>query len=123
MDGTKQWIIGENKYVRIFGPTKKITFQKKTTNGDHYHRSRGVTITQNDFNKMEDVTIVPGNSVKLNGNVYLQHYGSSVKLTRHCFSDNKCCDGGFFLFTEAEWQYFWNVLRLKIKEKLQVSCP
>lgn len=114
-----QWKIKSNKFVKVFSGGRKITFQK-TTNEDKNHRSRGVTINENAFHHIEDVSINPTTSIDLDKNIVLKNCDGKIYLVKYCFSrDEKCCNGGLFIFTMEEWFYFWNVIRVKIFEKIK----
>jgi len=115
--GTKtEWKISNNKFIRLFG--NKVTFQRTTIN-DSNHRSRGVTINESIFLRMNDVSIHPNFYQELSDNIVLQNDGKRIQLTKYCqSSDKKCCNGGFFNFTEMEWQHFWNTLRDDIIQQL-----
>lgn len=64
------------------------------------------------FEKMEDVSIAPGVSIILENNVELSYFSKSIKLVRYCMSkDSKRCEGNFVIFSEKDWQNFWNNIR------------
>ena len=110
-----EWTIAKNKCVKISSSQLKIHFTHRNARG----RNHGLTISKEAFLKMEDVTITPGFRLMLEPRVFLSNYGRDIKLTKYCYSrDNQCCDGGFFLFTEEEWQTFWTKGRLGIQAKL-----
>ena len=110
-----EWLIAKNKCVRIYSSQKKLHFLHYNASG----RNHGLTISKDAFLKMEDVSISPGSSLMLESNVFLSNYAHTIKLTKYCFTrDKQRCDGGFFLFTEAEWQAFWTKIRLDIQAKL-----
>ena len=116
MGNTKQWRLGDNKSIRRFG--EKITFQRRTVN-DRWHRSRGVTVDESTFLRMDDASIVPGYCQEICDNIFLNNNGKHIQLTKYCLSsDSKCCNGGFFNFTELEWQYFWTSIREDIVQQM-----
>lgn len=105
-----KWYFNDYKVVKIFGTAMdRIAFQRK---GKYV---RGISITKDAFHKMEDVTIVPGEELSLGNNIYLKNRGKSIILVKYCqTSDNKCCEGGFFSFTQSEWMNFWMTMRPRI---------
>lgn len=118
MDITNQWRLADNKFIRLFHGGHRVSFQKRTYN-DRHHRSRGLTIDAPTFLQMDDVSIYPDWCKELNGDVVLNNCGRCIQLTKYCFSsDQKRCNGGFFNFTEMEWQYFWNTIYPKIKQRM-----
>ena len=111
----KKWFINNFKTIKILNKNGRIAFQRHSI----LKYARGVSITKEAFLKMRDVTIVPGDSIELQSNVYLKDYGNEVYLTRYCFSmDDKRCNGGFFTFTPKEWINFWTNIRGSILECL-----
>ena len=102
-----KWTFNDYKIIKVIGAAKdRIAFQRK---GKY---TRGLSISENAFMKMEDVTIMPGMELNLEPNVYLRHYGKSINLVKFCHTkDDKRCDGGFFSFTLKEWMQFWTKMR------------
>ena len=114
MSKSNQWRLGDNKFIRLFGGKRKITFQKQT-NSDRHHGSRGITIDVTSFLRMDDVSLHPNYCIELADNIFLKNNGRRIQLTKYCCSlDEKRSNGSFFNFTEAEWQYFWNRIYVEI---------
>lgn len=113
-EDNKKWFVNGFKTVKILGSkTGRVAFQRKNK------YTRGLSISKEAFLKMVDVTILPGDSLELEPNVFLKDYGNSVHMVKYCLtSDKKRCDGGFFSFTPKEWNYFWTKLRPKVLEQL-----
>ena len=111
----KKWFINNFKTIKIVNKNDRVIFQRYSS----HKYCRGLSISKDAFLKMTDITIVPGDSLELETNVYLKDYGNQVCLTKYCFSrDNKRCNGGFFSFTPKEWIYFWTNIRGSIVECL-----
>ena len=119
MEIVNQWAISPHKFIRLFGRQGKLAFRRMTPN-DVHHCSRGVTLTQQAFHRMDDVSITPTARVNLDERVILTNYGRHIQVTKYCYSfDNKQCDGGIFFFTPSEWQYFWTKIYPKIVDRIK----
>jgi len=114
----KQWRLGEDKFIRVIG--EKVSFQRQMCNVHQRHRSRGLTIDMHSFLQMDDASLQPCWQKWLNSNgVLLRNNGKCIQLIKYCYSsDNKCCNGGYFSFSESEWSYFWNTTRGDISRHL-----
>ena len=111
-----KWYFKDYKVIKVFGKDDRIAFQRK---GSKYTCTRGVTLSKRAFLNIEDVTITPGMKVELEPNIVLTNLGKRIHLVKYCLTrDNKRCDGGFFYFTLAEWQHFFNKMRPAILERL-----
>ena len=109
-----KWYFDDYKLVKIFGKDHRITFQRK---GKY---TRGITISKEAFKKMMDVSITPTAQLELEKNVFLKNLGNRIQLIKYCLTrDAKRCEGGFFYFTNKEWQQFVLKLRPQILEALQ----
>ena len=109
-----EWKIAKNKKVKA--SRRKITFKRQMGNS----LWRGISLSEDAFHRMEDISISPNLSIELGKHMVLSNYGKIIKLTKYCSTrDEKRCDGAFFIFTEEEWQYFWNSLRKKICNHFQ----
>ena len=109
---TRKWYFDNYKVIKMIG-VNRIAFQRK---GKY---TRGCTITVDGFDKMEDVSIVPSMKMELENNVVLSNQGKFIQLVKYCMTrDGKRCEGGLFNFILKEWQYYWNVLRVKIRKQL-----
>lgn len=112
----RTWRFHESKSIKIIGKGR-LCFQRKA---NKYMRS--VTITQDGFNKMEDVSLIPGARLELEPNIILINYGTRIHLIKYCLTrDGKRCEGGFFYFTPKEWQTFWNDMYKAIEKEFHNS--
>lgn len=109
------WRLNDKQSICMWHNSQKVSFQRKVKGGRRTDY-RSLRITRKAFEKMEDVTILPGRSILLDDNLELVYHGKRVKLTRYCMSrDQRRCDGQFFIFTEQDWQSFWNEIRPAIE--------
>lgn len=104
-----KWSLSNCKILTVLYEDARIAFQRVGL------YTRGLTISRDAFEKMEDVTIIPGMQLELESNTWLLNHGNRIHMVKYCLTrDNKKCDGGFFSFTPKEWMYFWNTIRLEI---------
>lgn len=97
--------------VKLWPQSQTITFIRKGR-GLRSSFQRGMRLSKAAFEKMEDVSIAPGVSIILENNVELSYFSKSIKLVRYCMSkDSKRCEGNFVIFSEKDWQNFWNNIR------------
>lgn len=109
MDGKNKWYFDNCKWIKVFGENKRIAFQRKG------HNVRGVTITEDSFRNLEDVSITPTFRREIEKNTWIYNNGNWIQIVKYCTSkDTTRCEGGFFNLTPKEWQYFWNTMRPKI---------
>ena len=109
------WRLNERQTICMWHRSHKVSFQRKVEGMRRTHY-RSLRITRKAFEKLRDVTILPGHSILLDNNLELISYGKSIKLTRYCLSrDKRQCEGNIFIFTEQDWQTFWNEIRPAIE--------
>ena len=108
-NNVNKWYFDEYKVIKILESSNRIAFQRK---GRYV---RGVTISEDAFRNLSDVSIVPTSRQEIEKNTYIFNLGSRIQIIKYCFSrDGKRCEGGFFNFTPKEWQYFWISMRPKV---------
>lgn len=113
MDDKNKWYFDNCKLIKVFGKNKRIAFQRKG------HHVRGVTITEDSFRNLEDVSIIPSFRKEIEKDTCIYNIGSRIQIVKYCMSKDECrCEGGFFNFTPKEWYYFWNTMRPKIMNYL-----
>ena len=110
---SKKWFLNDFKTIKILNKNGRVAFQRFNK------YSRGLSISKDAFLKMVDITIIPGDKMELEPNVFLRDYGNHIHMVKYCMTrDNKRCDGGFFTFTPKEWMYFWTRIRSEIIDSL-----
>ena len=104
-----KWYFDDYKVIKVFGKNDRVAFQRKG------RYARGVTISKDAFRKLTDVSITPNYRLEIEKNTFIYNLGKRIQLIKYCLmKDMQRCEGGFFNFTEKEWQYFWNTLQPKI---------
>lgn len=104
-----KWNFNTYKQVKIIKTSNRISFQRK---GNY---TRGLTISKDAFHNMDDVTITSGRRIQLEPEVWLINHGKEITLVKYCMThDKKRCEGGYFVFTLKEWNYFWTIIRQHI---------
>lgn len=106
-----QWAVGDSATVKVWPRSQTITFLRKIRGG-RAAPHRGIRISKAALEAMEDVSLIPSHTIILEKNVELDYFARAIKLVRYCVSkDGHRCDGGFVIFSEQDWQSFWNNIR------------
>lgn len=108
-----KWYFDDYKVIKVLESSRRIAFQRK---GRYV---RGVTISEDAFRRLTDVTILPTTREEIEKNTFIFNLGGRIQIIKYCYSrDGKRCEGGFFNFTPKEWQYFWITMRPKVTSYL-----